>query len=81
MDQEFDTGATYLGDVSAFSNANVAGVEYLFVASAYDAGVSSYLIGSNGALSLADTVTPGEFSGFYLAQDLISLEVSAKIIW
>jgi Ca2+-binding RTX toxin-like protein len=78
VDQELDTGATYLGDVSAFANATVAGIEYLFVASAYDAGVSSYVIDANGALSLADTVTPGEFSGFYLVQDLITLEVSGQ---
>lgn len=78
VDQEFDTGTTYLGDVSAFANANVGGTEFLFVASAYDAGVSSYVIGANGALSLADTVTPGEFSGFYLTQDLIPLEVSGQ---
>lgn len=75
VDSLADTGATYLGDVSALTSANVGGTEYLIVTSAYDAGISSYSVSTSGALTLADTVTPGDFSGFWLAQDLISMEV------
>ncbi len=70
-----DTGALYLGDISALTTATVGGVTYLFAASAYDTGIHSYTIGANGALTLADTVTPGDFSGFWRVQDMVSMEV------
>lgn len=69
-----DTGSTCLGDVSALASAFVGGVSYLFVTSAYDSGISSYSIGSHDAVTLADTVTPSDFSGFGLVQDVISME-------
>ncbi len=78
VDQVADTGQTYLGDVSAFASATVGGVEYLFVASAYDAGISSYAVASDGTLTLADTVAPNEFSGFWQVQDLIAMEVGGQ---
>ncbi|MEM6619861.1 MAG: hypothetical protein AAF631_11245 [Pseudomonadota bacterium] len=59
-----DTAETYLGDVRAMASASVDGTAMLFVASGYDAGLAAYSIGSNGRLTLGDTVAPGDESGF-----------------
>ncbi|MEM7441050.1 MAG: hypothetical protein AAF393_15745 [Pseudomonadota bacterium] len=72
-----DTSSTYLGDVSALATTEAFGNDYLFVASAFDGGLSSYEVGSNGTLSLRDTVTPGDGQGFYLPSSLLAVDVGS----
>lgn len=70
-----DTSSTFLGDITAFASATVGTNTYLFVGSAYDTGLSSYRIASNGTLSLQDTVEPGDGSGFHRIAALETVEV------
>jgi Ca2+-binding RTX toxin-like protein len=70
-----DTKDVFLGDVSAFASAMIAGQTYLFVASAFDAGLLSYRVTGGGALVLADIVAPGDLSGFSRPQALLALDV------
>jgi hypothetical protein len=78
VDQEQNSASVHLGDVSALATATVGSQAYLFVASAYDAGVTSYGIASNGALNFADSVSPSDFSGFWKVQDLATTEVDGQ---
>nr|WP_325249219.1 hypothetical protein [Amylibacter sp.] len=73
-----DTAARHLGDISAFANVTIGANDYLFTASAFDAGVSSFKIKSNGALSLVDEIEPGDFSGFSRVQALTTLTVEGS---
>ena len=70
-----DTAKRYLGDVSALAHLSVAGVDYLFAASAFDAGLSSFRIKSNGALQFIDDVAPSDGAGFYKPQALAAVTV------
>lgn len=70
-----DTGNTYLGDVSAMTTVTVGGTQFLFAASAYDAGINSYVVAANGSLTIRDKVAPGDFSGFWRIQDMVGMEV------
>ncbi len=73
-----DTDSSFLGDISALEHLEIGGKTFLFVASAFDAGLSVYQIGSEGRLSLRDTVEPGDRSGFARAQGLVAFEVEGQ---
>jgi Ca2+-binding RTX toxin-like protein len=73
-----DTNNTFLGDISALEHVSVGSSDYLLVASAFDAGVSSYRIGNDGRLSLVDTVEPQNGSGFAKAQALVAMETGGR---
>ncbi|GGA09287.1 hypothetical protein [Neptunicoccus cionae] len=70
-----DTSKRFLGDVSAMARAKVEGTDYLFAASAFDAGLSSFRIKSNGALQFIDDVAPADGSGFSKPQALLAVSV------
>lgn len=73
-----DTGSTYLGDITALQTHQIGAAQYLFTASGYDTGVSTYAVASNGTLSLVDTVSPLDGSGFYRTAALEVAEVGTK---
>ncbi len=73
-----DTNKTFLGDISALEHVSVGSSDYLMVTSAFDAGLSSYRIGSDGRLSLVDTVEPQDGSGFAKAQALAAMEIGGR---
>ncbi|MBV1865193.1 MAG: lactonase family protein, partial [Rhodobacteraceae bacterium] len=73
-----DNDASFLGDISALSHWRIGTNSFLFVASAFDAGLSVYRIGNDGHLTLQDTVEPEDGSGFAKAQDLTSFEVEGR---
>lgn len=73
-----DTNEVFLGDISALEHVSVGSFDFLVVTSAFDAGVSSYRIGNDGQLSLVDTVTPQESSGFAKSQALAAMEVGGR---
>ena len=58
-----DTPNVSLGDVSAMISANLKGKDFLFVASAFDAGITVFEVGANGALD----------TRFYLTPDMVGL--------
>lgn len=70
-----DTANSFLGDISAMTSAWVGEAQMLFVASAYDAGLSVYLIGGQGRLTRADTVQPEDGAGFSKLSALVTAEV------
>ena len=78
VEEIIDTPNTYLGDISAMASLRIGSQDFLFVASAYDAGLTSYSIGSDGTLQLADWVEPGDGSGFALAQALTAVNVGGS---
>ncbi len=73
-----DSKTTFLGDISTLEHVSVGSSDYLLVASAFDAGLSSYRIGSDGRLSLVDTIEPGDGSGFTRAQALVAMEIGGR---
>lgn len=68
----------FFGDISAFASVEIGGQTYLFTASAFDAGLNSFRIGSNGGLQFVDTVTNSDGSGFSLPQALETISVSGQ---
>ncbi|WP_069299349.1 beta-propeller fold lactonase family protein [Neptunicoccus sediminis] len=70
-----DTAKRFLGDVSALAHLSVAGTDYLFAASAFDAGLSSFRIKSNGTLQFIEDVAPADGSGFSKPQALAAVTV------
>lgn len=73
-----DSNTSFLGDISALDHWRIGSNTYLFVASAFDAGVSVYRIGSNGRLSLQDTVEPQDGAGFAKPQALEVFEIEGQ---
>jgi len=73
-----DTETSYIGDISALAHWRIGANTYLFVASAFDAGLSSYHIGNDGRLALQDTVAPIDGSGFAKPQDIEVFEVDGQ---
>jgi len=59
-----DAPGVHLGDVSALETMQIRSRSFLFVASAFDAGITSYQITSKGHEFLRDTVNPQDASGF-----------------
>lgn len=73
----YDSNAfDYLGDVSAFASATIEGKNFIFAASAFDAGVTSFRVGQHGNLHQKDTVVPSDGNGFSLPQALETVQVA-----
>ena len=68
-----DTGAVYLADISAMTAVALGGKQFLYVASAYDAGISGFEVAANGSLSVVEAVAPGDGTGFSLLSDLVEV--------
>lgn len=64
-----DTASVSLGDISAMISANLKGHEFLFVASAFDAGLTVFEVGAGGGLS----------NRFYLTPDMIGFNAITKL--
>ena len=64
-----DTPAIALGDVSAMVSANLKGHDFLFVASAFDAGLTVFEVGAGGGLS----------NRFYLTPDMVGFNAISTI--
>ncbi|MFT4716256.1 MAG: serralysin [Paracoccaceae bacterium] len=61
-----DDLTTHLGDVSAMATMQILTRSFLFVASSFDAGVTSLQIKNNGTTYLRDSVDPQDGTGFSL---------------
>jgi Ca2+-binding RTX toxin-like protein len=68
----------FLGDVAAFASITIGVETYLFTASAFDAGLSSFSVAQNGTLSIRNNVAPNDASGFHLPQALETIMVSGQ---
>ena len=68
----------YVDDISAFTTVDIVGKSFLFAASAFDAGLSSFRVGRHGNLHLKDTVAPSDGSGFHLPQALETVAVGGQ---
>lgn len=68
----------YLDDISAFATVEIGGKHFLFAASAFDAGLSSFRVGRHGNLHLKDTVAPSDASGFNLPQALETVALAGQ---
>jgi Ca2+-binding RTX toxin-like protein len=68
----------YVDDISAFTTVDIAGKNFLFAASSFDAGLSSFRVGRHGNLHLKDTVAPSDGSGFHLPQALETIAVDGQ---
>jgi len=73
-----DSDAVFLGDISALEHIQIGTAHFLVVTSAFDAGLSSYQINTNGHLSLVDTVPPDAGAGFAKPQALAALETGGQ---
>jgi len=72
-----DTPAVSLGDVSAMVSAQLKGRDFLFVASAFDAGLTVFDVGANGALTNLYHLTPGEV-GFHAISTLATAQIAER---
>lgn len=68
-----DTHRVALGDISALAHLHIGAHSYLFVTSAYDAGLTSYEITPLGELVQVETVAPADGSGFSRPQALVAV--------
>lgn len=72
-----DTPATALGDVSAMHSAALKGQNFLFVASAFDAGLSVFKVGAGGGLTSTYHLTP-DMVGFNAISTLASTQIAER---
>lgn len=72
-----DTAAVALGDISAMTSALLKGHNFLFVASAFDAGLSVFEVDANGALNNRFLLTPDQ-EGFNAISALATAEVGLR---
>jgi len=72
-----DTPSVSLGDVSAMISANLKGRDFLFVASAFDAGLTVFEVAANGALSTLYHLTPGVV-GFNAISTLATTQIAER---
>ncbi len=72
-----DTPAVALGDVSAMLSASLKGHDFLFVASAFDAGLSVFEVGTGGGLTSRSLLTPGEI-GFNAISALGTAQINER---
>ncbi len=72
-----DTPAVALGDVSAMISAHLKGKDFLFVASAFDAGISVFEVGAGGGLSPRFHLTP-DMVGFNAISTLRTAQINER---
>ncbi len=72
-----DTAAVSLGDISAMVSAHLKGRDFLFVASAFDAGLTVFEVGATGALATRFNLTPGEI-GFNAISALQTVQIAER---
>jgi Ca2+-binding RTX toxin-like protein len=68
----------YLGDISAFASVSIGVRTFLFTASAFDAGLNSFQVQTDGSLNFIDSVAPSDASGFNLPQALEAIDVAGQ---
>ena len=68
-----DTADLPLGDISAITTVDMGSDSFVFVASAFDAGLAGFAIESDGSLTHTETVLPSDGSGFWLPQTMTSV--------
>ncbi len=73
----FDTPGVALGDVSAMISANLKGRDFLFAASAFDAGLTVFEVGTDGTLATRSTLTPGVI-GFNAISTLQTAQIAER---
>ncbi len=78
-DQSFiaDSAAVALGDVSAMASGQLKGRDFLFVASAFDAGISVFRVGADGSLDPRFLLTP-EMVGFNAITTMATAQVGPR---
>ena len=72
-----DTPTVALGDVSAMHSATLKGHNFLFVASAFDAGLSVFEVGAGGGLASRFTLTP-DMVGFNAITTLQTAQINER---
>lgn len=72
-----DTPFTALGDVSAIISATLQGHKFLFVASAFDAGINVFEVGVDGGLTNRFHLTPGDV-GFNAPNTMATAQVGDR---
>ncbi len=72
-----DTPLVSLGDVSAMVSANLKGHDFLFVASAFDAGLTVFEVGGGGGLSSRFHLTP-DMVGFNAITTLQTAQIAER---
>jgi RTX calcium-binding nonapeptide repeat (4 copies) len=73
-----DSPQAYLGDVADFASVKLGNKAFLFAASAFDAGVTSFRVSKFGKLTQKDAVAPEGGSGFDLPQALDVIGVAGR---
>ncbi len=72
-----DTPSVSLGDISAMISATLKGHNFLFVASAFDAGITVFEVGSNGSLTNRFHLTP-DMVGFNAITTLATAQIAER---
>ncbi len=72
-----DTPQVALGDVSAMVSANLQGKDFLFVASAFDAGISVFEVGAGGGLNPRSLLEPG-LVGFNAISSMDTAQIGSR---
>ena len=72
-----DTPFVSLGDVSAMISATLKGQQFLFVASAFDAGLTVFEVGAGGGLSSRFYLTP-DMIGFNAISTLATAQIAER---
>ncbi len=72
-----DTPGVSLGDVSAMHSANLKGHDFLFVASAFDAGLTVFEVGAAGGLTTRFHLTP-DMVGFNAISTIQTAQIAER---
>ncbi len=72
-----DTASVSLGDISALQSSRLKGHDFLFVASAFDAGITVFEVGIGGALTNRFYLTPG-LVGFNAISTLQTAQIGER---
>lgn len=75
IDTVSDNSDLPLGDIAGVINLEVQGIEYVVAISAFDSGIAAFSIDANGNLTSTDEVAPSDGSGFWLPQDVVTLDL------